>query len=224
MKLILTQTIESLGIIGSEVEVKPGYARNFLLPQQKARASPPRRTAAAWSRTKPRSSCQIAKERKLAEEMAQKLDGVVCPDFAAKVAEEDRLYGSVTVRDIIDAAGRPERRGREAHGPADRAHQAARQPTRSPSGSTRRSSRRSRWKSSRKAERRRRSNLLAAVRAVVFHARRCEAPPHGPVHAVAAPALLPGRTPMAEKEHPRPPRIRSCSMCRLRTSRPKNPF
>ncbi len=39
MRVILTQTIESLGIIGSEVEVKPGYARNYLLPQKKAVAA-----------------------------------------------------------------------------------------------------------------------------------------------------------------------------------------
>ena len=45
---------------------------------------------------------QIAKERKLAEEMAQKLEGVVC-QISAKVSEEDRLYGSVTARDIIQA-------------------------------------------------------------------------------------------------------------------------
>ena len=45
---------------------------------------------------------QIAKERKLAEEMAQKLEGVSC-QISAKVSDGDRLYGSVTVRDIIDA-------------------------------------------------------------------------------------------------------------------------
>jgi large subunit ribosomal protein L9 len=44
---------------------------------------------------------QIAKERKLAEEMAQRLEGVVCT-IAAKVSEDDRLYGSVSVRDIVD--------------------------------------------------------------------------------------------------------------------------
>jgi large subunit ribosomal protein L9 len=101
MKVILTQTIESLGIIGSEVEVKPGYARNFLLPQKKAVvATPENRRRLELEKAK--FDLQIAKERKLAEEMAQKLEGVVCR-IAAKVAEEERLYGSVTVRDIIDA-------------------------------------------------------------------------------------------------------------------------
>jgi large subunit ribosomal protein L9 len=101
MRVILTQTIESLGIIGSEVEVKPGYARNFLLPQKKAVvATPENRRRLELEKAK--FELQIAKERKLAEEMAQKLEGVVCR-IAAKVGEEERLYGSVTVRDIIDA-------------------------------------------------------------------------------------------------------------------------
>jgi large subunit ribosomal protein L9 len=45
---------------------------------------------------------QIAKERKVAEEMAQRLESVSVT-IAAKVSEEDRLYGSISVRDIIDA-------------------------------------------------------------------------------------------------------------------------
>lgn len=101
MRVILTQTIESLGIIGSEVDVKAGYARNFLLPQKKALTATPENRKRLESE-KAKFELQIAKERKLAEEMAQKLDGVACR-IVAKVAEEDRLYGSVTVRDIMDA-------------------------------------------------------------------------------------------------------------------------
>jgi large subunit ribosomal protein L9 len=101
MRVILTQTIESLGIIGSEVEVKPGYARNFLLPQQKAVVATPQNRR-RMEQDKSKFEIQIAKERKLAEEMAQKLEGVACRIFA-KVAEDDRLYGSVTVRDVIDS-------------------------------------------------------------------------------------------------------------------------
>ena len=101
MRVILTQTIESLGIIGSEVEVKPGYARNFLLPRKKAMlANPENRRRLKLDKAK--FDLQIAKERGLAEEMARKLEGVVCR-VAAKVAEEDRLYGSVTVRDVLDS-------------------------------------------------------------------------------------------------------------------------
>jgi large subunit ribosomal protein L9 len=101
MRVILTQTIESLGIIGSEVEVKPGYARNYLLPQKKALAATPENRRRLESE-KAKFELQIAKERQIAEEMARKLEGVVCR-IAAKVAEEDRLYGSVAVRDVIDA-------------------------------------------------------------------------------------------------------------------------
>jgi large subunit ribosomal protein L9 len=101
MRVILTQTIESLGIIGSEVEVKPGYARNYLLPQKKALTATPENRRRLESE-KAKFELQIAKERQLAEEMARKLEGVVCR-IAAKVAEEDRLYGSVAVRDVIDA-------------------------------------------------------------------------------------------------------------------------
>jgi large subunit ribosomal protein L9 len=101
MKVILKETISSLGIIGSEVKVADGYARNYLLPQEKAvLATPQNRRKMENERAK--FEIQIAKERKLAEEMALKLEGVVC-QISAKVSEEDRLYGSVTVRDIIDA-------------------------------------------------------------------------------------------------------------------------
>jgi large subunit ribosomal protein L9 len=101
MKVILKETINSLGIIGSEVMVADGYARNFLLPQDKAvLATPQNRRKMEQEHAK--FELQIAKERKLAEEMAEKLDGVSC-QIAAKVSDEDRLYGSVGVRDILDA-------------------------------------------------------------------------------------------------------------------------
>lgn len=101
MRVILTQTIESLGIIGSEVEVKPGYARNYLLPQKKAVAATPENRH-RLEQEKAKFELQIAKERQLAEEMARRLAGVSCK-IAAKVAEENRLYGSVGVREIIEA-------------------------------------------------------------------------------------------------------------------------
>ena len=101
MKVILKETIDSLGIIGSEVKVADGYARNYLLPKNKAvPATPQNRKLLERDRTK--FELQIAKERKVAEEMAQRLESVSIT-IAAKVSEEDRLYGSISVRDIIDA-------------------------------------------------------------------------------------------------------------------------
>jgi len=106
MKVILTETIESLGIIGSEVTVADGYARNYLLPQNKAvLATPANRKVLEQQKVK--FDLQIAKEKGLAEEMAQKLKDVAC-SITAKVSEEDRLYGSVSARDIIDALAKQE--------------------------------------------------------------------------------------------------------------------
>lgn len=101
MKVILKETIESLGIIGSEVDVANGYARNYLLPQNKAVAATPANRR-MLEQEKKKFDLQIAKEKKIAEEMAAALQGVVCK-IEARVSDESRLYGSVTVRDIIDA-------------------------------------------------------------------------------------------------------------------------
>jgi large subunit ribosomal protein L9 len=101
MKVILKETIDSLGIIGSEVRVADGYARNYLFPQNKALLATPQNRR-MLEQEKAKFELQIAKERTVAEEMAQKLEGVVCK-IKAKVSEEDRLYGSVSIRDILDA-------------------------------------------------------------------------------------------------------------------------
>jgi len=101
MKVILKETIDSLGIIGSEVVVAAGYARNYLLPQKKAVLATPENHR-MLKQEKAKLDIQIAKERKIAEEMAQRLEGVVCK-LQAKVSEEDRLYGSITTRDIVAA-------------------------------------------------------------------------------------------------------------------------
>jgi len=101
MKIILKETIESLGIIGSEVTVAAGYARNYLLPQNKAVLATPQNRK-ILEQNKAQFDVQIAKEKSLAEEIAKNIEGVVCK-IAAKVSEEDRLYGSITTRNIADA-------------------------------------------------------------------------------------------------------------------------
>jgi large subunit ribosomal protein L9 len=99
MKVILTETIDSLGIIGSEVKVAEGYARNYLLPQNKAIPATPQNRL-ILEQGKAKFDLQIAKEKKIAEEMAASLEGMSCR-IVAKVSEEDRLYGSIGVRDIV---------------------------------------------------------------------------------------------------------------------------
>jgi large subunit ribosomal protein L9 len=106
MKVILKETIESLGIIGSEVEVAKGYARNYLLPQNKAvPATAQYRKILEKERKK--FELQIAKEKAFAQEMAERLSAVTC-QIPAKVHEENQLYGSVTARDIIKALAEKE--------------------------------------------------------------------------------------------------------------------
>ena len=101
MKVILRETISSLGIIGSEVNVANGYARNYLLPQGKAVPATPQQRK-ILEQEKAKFELQIAKEKEFAKEMAARLEAVTVT-IASKVHEADKLYGSVTVRDIIDA-------------------------------------------------------------------------------------------------------------------------
>jgi len=106
MKVILKETISSLGIIGSEVKVADGYARNYLLPQGKAVPATPQQRK-LLEQEKAKFELQIAKEKEFAQEMAARLEAVTVT-IASKVHEADKLYGSVTVRDIIDALQKQE--------------------------------------------------------------------------------------------------------------------
>jgi large subunit ribosomal protein L9 len=101
MKVILKETIDSLGIIGNEVTVADGYARNYLLPQNKAVLATPQNRK-ILEQDKKKFELQIAKEKEFAEKMAARLNGVSCK-ISAKVSEGDRLYGSVKIRDIMKA-------------------------------------------------------------------------------------------------------------------------
>ena len=101
MKVILKETVEHLGIIGAEVDVAKGYARNYLLPHGKAVPATPQNRK-MMEQAKAKFELQIAKEKGLAEEMARRLEGVAV-SIKAKVSEESRLYGSVQARDIFEA-------------------------------------------------------------------------------------------------------------------------
>ncbi len=101
MQVILKETIESLGMAGTEVKVANGYARNYLLPQNKAiAATPANRKIMEQNRQK--IDLQIAKEKELASQAAEKIAGVVCR-ITAKTGPEGRLYGSVSTGDIVAA-------------------------------------------------------------------------------------------------------------------------
>ncbi|HVO84062.1 MAG TPA: 50S ribosomal protein L9 [Syntrophobacteria bacterium] len=101
MKVILTEDIPKLGKIGDTVEVARGYGRNYLVPQGKALlASSKNVKALEHKRRLLRRKAEMA--RKEAEGLAEKIKGVTV-SLARKVVEEGKLYGSVTVSDLLQA-------------------------------------------------------------------------------------------------------------------------
>lgn len=100
-KIILTETIDTIGIIGTEATVKDGYARNFLLPRGKAILATPQNKKMLVQQ-KARLDLQIIKEQEAAQELAKKIEGVVCK-LSGKVSHEGRLYGSIVINDIVES-------------------------------------------------------------------------------------------------------------------------
>jgi large subunit ribosomal protein L9 len=100
MKVILREMMESLGTVGDEVDVAKGYARNYLLPQKKAvLATPANRNLI--KRERKQLELRAIQDRAKAEVVAEKIQGALCT-ISGKVSEDDRLYGSVTTRDIAE--------------------------------------------------------------------------------------------------------------------------
>jgi large subunit ribosomal protein L9 len=98
MEVILREDVQHLGAMGEVVKVKPGYARNFLLPRGMA-VEASRRNLAALDHERALIGVKRERERKAARSEADKLDGLVI-EILARAGEEDRLYGSVTNLDI----------------------------------------------------------------------------------------------------------------------------
>ena len=86
MKLILTQDVSNLGLIGDTVEVKPGYARNFLLPRKLALVANAANKA-VYESVKNQRGAQLAREKRDAEERAEALDKASVT-IAVSVGEE----------------------------------------------------------------------------------------------------------------------------------------
>ena len=101
MDIILLERVENLGQMGDVVKVKPGYARNFLLPQKKAlRAS--KDNIAFFETQKAHLEAQNLKKRQEAEAVAEKMDGLSVVVIRTAGAT-GQLYGSVTSRDVAEA-------------------------------------------------------------------------------------------------------------------------
>ena len=104
MEVILLNDLEGVGAKGATVNVKPGYARNFLLPR---RLAIPAGTRAAnlYQELERQNRIQEEKLVAAARAAAAKLEGVEV-NVPAQANEEDTLFGSVTSSDVADALAR----------------------------------------------------------------------------------------------------------------------
>jgi large subunit ribosomal protein L9 len=104
IEVILREDIRTLGRAGEMVRVKPGYARNYLLPQGLAYEATEgnKKRIAAESRVR---DVRNQAERTEAERLASTLSGVSLT-LSGKAGEEGKLFGSITSQDIADALAR----------------------------------------------------------------------------------------------------------------------
>jgi len=101
MEVILREDVKSLGKAGDLVKVKPGYARNFLLPKGLAYEATEGNRKRIMAESKARVA-RAAEETSAAKAIADQLAGVSVT-LARKAGEGDRLFGSITAQDIADA-------------------------------------------------------------------------------------------------------------------------
>ena len=101
MDVILLENVQNLGGLGDKVSVKPGYGRNFLIPEGKAVPATAENLAEFEAK---RAELEKAALEKLAEAQSrkEKLDGVRI-SLTRKAGEEGKLYGSVGTADIAEA-------------------------------------------------------------------------------------------------------------------------
>ena len=102
MQVILMERVAKLGQMGDVVEVKPGFARNFLLPQGKALTAS-QKNISDFQIQKAQLEARNIESRKEAKNLASRLDGQTFI-IIRSASETGSLYGSVTPRDAADAA------------------------------------------------------------------------------------------------------------------------
>ncbi|MFQ6617187.1 MAG: 50S ribosomal protein L9 [Fidelibacterota bacterium] len=100
MKVILTRAFEKLGQPGDIVDVKPGFARNYLFPNKIALTAT-KGNLKIFEEGKKRHKIQESKKVKRAQKVAEQL-GKVSITATVAVGEEDKVFGSVTAQNIAD--------------------------------------------------------------------------------------------------------------------------
>jgi large subunit ribosomal protein L9 len=98
MQIILREDVENLGRSGEVVAVRDGYARNYLVPRGLAVVATPKQVNRLQHEQR-QILARVSRLKKDAESMAQKLEALSVT-IAAAVGEEQKLYGSVTSRDV----------------------------------------------------------------------------------------------------------------------------
>ncbi|MCH2393714.1 50S ribosomal protein L9 [Oceanibaculum sp.] len=101
MEVILLERVEKLGQMGDVVKVRPGFARNFLLPQSKALRATKGNLEQFQSR-KTQLEAENLQRKQEAEQVAGKLDGMSVV-LVRQASEMGNLFGSVTARDVAEA-------------------------------------------------------------------------------------------------------------------------
>ena len=101
VQLLLLKTIENLGIVGDVVKVKPGFARNYLLPMGLAEKPTPTRIE-ALKEDREKAQAELAALRSAREELLERMNSVEIT-LVRSCNDQGVLYGSVTQRDIADA-------------------------------------------------------------------------------------------------------------------------
>ena len=101
LDVILLERVENLGQMGQVVKVRPGFARNFLLPQKKAlRAT--KENLTYFEKQRAQLEAQNLTRKSEAEQVAEKLNGLKVV-LIRQAGESGQLYGSVSARDLSDA-------------------------------------------------------------------------------------------------------------------------
>ena len=100
VELLLNRTIENLGLVGDVVKVKPGFARNYLLPHGFAEA-PTAEKIEALKDARAAAQAELAKVRAGREALMARMEGVAIK-LIRSVNDQGVLYGAVTQRDIAD--------------------------------------------------------------------------------------------------------------------------
>ncbi|MDZ7802553.1 50S ribosomal protein L9 [Thiohalophilus sp.] len=102
MEVILLENVANLGTLGDKVNVRPGYGRNFLLPQKKA-VPATRENIEAFEARRAELEKAAAEALAAAQARAEKIAELGQVTIQAHAGEEGKLFGSVAVADIADA-------------------------------------------------------------------------------------------------------------------------